>query len=357
MACQRESAVEFTVQELDRELIARGARVTEEERFEFNDREGTPERHDIMARIKGLYYTAPAPNQALSYISTEELVKILVLKTRELNATRAIYDEDDRLDFYEIPSEQIRQNAGCVAAICRRDYLIPEKSGFAALKVKNYGKTFNLSDYEPFHQQPIAAGRLCSGFLVKEDVIATAGHCANDNNVTDLRFIFGYRMADAFTPVIRVPSENIYRGVDMIRQVYRCRGDQSDWALLRLDRKVAGQGVARLSERKVCCDQPVYVIGHPAGLPLKFAAGARVLESSQEAYFAAGLDIYMGNSGSPVFDGDTHEVVGMVVRGFNRDFRWTDKGWLSVVYPDFDGNGKGAQCTRVSEFIHIVNEI
>lgn len=82
---------------------------------------------------------------------------------------------------------------------------------------------------------------------------------------------------------------------------------------------------------------------------MKYAAGATVQEIAG-AYFSADLDVFSGNSGSPVFDGNTHELVGIVVQGDNRDFRWTGKEWMSVIYPDPVFKSKKAHCTRFSEF-------
>jgi V8-like Glu-specific endopeptidase len=102
---------------------------------------------------------------------------------------------------------------------------------------------------------------------------------------------------------------------------------------------------------EISSDQEIYVIGHPCGLPLKYAPGAYVCDVN-ETCFSADLDVYSGNSGSPVFDSKTHEVIGMAVRGDNMDFRWNGKGWISVIYPNLDIVSGGAHCTRVSEFIH-----
>jgi len=59
---------------------------------------------------------------------------------------------------------------------------------------------------------------------------------------------------------------------------------------------------------------PLYVIGHPSGLPQKFADGAWV-RSVQSAYFTTNLDTYGGNSGSAVFNAATDDVEGILVRG------------------------------------------
>lgn len=347
----RKIPTEFSVEDIDRELIARGAQIPEKERFKFKDKEGTPARDAAMAQVKKLYDNAPSKNPGLSDLSTGDLIKLLILKTQKMTNTRGIWFGDDRTDFYEIPDKQVKKNAGCVVLICLEDNLVEEKNGFSTLKVKNYGKTFRLCENEPFHDQPISKGFSFSGFLVSEDTVATAAHVVNRIKVSDLRIVFGFKMEGPYKPVIRVPNENIYKGVEVPHKVYRSlNGDGADWTLVKLDRKVVGYPSAKLSRKRIFSDQPVYVLGHPAGLPLKYAPGARI-EQVSGACFGAKLDIYSGNSGSPVFSSDTHEVVGMVVRGDTRDFRYTGKCWLSVIYPDSEFCSQGAQCTKVSQFI------
>jgi hypothetical protein len=349
MSGRRRLTVEFSVEELDRELIARGAQVPWEKQFKFKDREGTPERDAIMSRVKELYDTPPPPNEELAHLGTLELAKTVVFKTRSTLHFRLGTPADGLLDWDEIFDEHIKNNTHCAAAIMLKDNLTDEKNGFSTLKVKKYGKTFNLCDAEPFYDQPAAAGHMCTGFLVKKDVIATAAHFVNERNVTDLRVAFGFKMLDSTTPVTRFPGENIYRGVEIIHKVFNGEGNGGNWALVKLDRAVVGQTIAKLSKKKIFCDQPIYVIGHPLGLPLKFGSGASVRDV-HEPYFAADLGVYTGNSGSPVFNKGTNEAIGMVTYGYNQDFRWTGRCWISIgrragIY------GESAYCTRVSEFI------
>lgn len=265
-----------------------------------------------------------------------------------------VWESDERMDFYNILDEKVKSNTDCVAAIVKKDNLI-ENKGFSTLKVKNYGKTFNLCDVEPFYEQPISGGPLVTGFLVKEDVIATVAHVVDGSNVNDFRIVFGYKMLNNSTPVITLPNERIYKGVQIIQRLYNRidTGDGSDWALIKLDRKVEGQTIAKLSKDNIFLGQPIYALGHPCGLPLKYAPGATVLDI-YKTYFAADLDVYSGNGGSPVFASDTHEVIGLVARGDNRDFRWSGRGWISVIYPNAEIVSTGAQCTMVSAFRDIV---
>ena len=386
MEYRRKSPYECTAAELDRELIARGSRIPEQQRFHFSDREGTPARDAVMVQVKEFYQQASSllPDAALRHISTWELAETLVYMTEgvPLDHTRAISGSDDRKDIFQLKdipaNEPIKKNALSVAAICMEEDLIDRDSQYSTLKYKNFGETFNLCRCEPFYHQPAAAGHLFSGFLVKEDVIATAGHCVDEKNATGTRIVFGFQMIDSTAAVTRVPNEDIYKGVKIIGRYHNRMGNGSDWALLQLDRKVKGRQVVKLPAVEISTHQPVYVIGHPCGLPLKYAAGAEV-RKIKAAYFVADLDIYAGSSGSPIFDKKTHEIIGMVVRGYHRDFRWTGKCYISVKYPAPDMNSSaslgsapspllraksqelraniksppddGAECTRVSEFI------
>jgi hypothetical protein len=352
---QKKLLAKFTIEELDMELIARVAKTPGEEQFKFKDKEGTQHRHALMSKVKELYDTAPPANQALSHIRTEELAELFMTKTRELNDERAIWGKDDRMDFYEIREEQIKKNANSVAAICLKKDLTDKNNRISLLRVKNYGTVFNLCSKEPFRNQPIGAGRMCTGFLVKEGVIATAGHCADEKSVTELRIVFGFQMLNPYTSVTRIPQKNIYKGVKIIHRLCDPKGKGPDWELIKLDRKVEGHPPVKLSGKPIYLDQPVYILGHPCGLPLKYTSGAQV-RGINGACFAADLNVYSGNSGSPVFDSNTHEVIGIVVRGDTQDFRWTGKGWLSVIYPNPVIRSQEPQCTRVSEFRHIVDK-
>jgi hypothetical protein len=72
-----------------------------------------------------------------------------------------------------------------------------------------------------------------------------------------------------------------------------------------------------------------------------------VRTNTKAAFFTANLDTYGGNSGSPVFNADSHEVEGVLVRG-DTDFVPVGMCMISAVCPM---NGcHGEDCTRVTEF-------
>lgn len=344
MGGKKKSLFEYTIEELDRELIARGAQVPDVEKFYFNDKEGTPERDAVMSRVKELYQTSPSRNESLSHIGTWDLAKVLIFKSQPfLDVTRG-EGTVELNDWNEILDDKAKKNAECVSAICFKDNLTDTNKGTSILKVKNYGKTFNLCDNEFFHDQPISAGHMGTGFLVRNDVIATSSHFIDENNVTDLRFVFGYKMVDASIPVTEFSKDNVYSGIKILHRRESPGNNHGNCLLVKLDRKVEGWEIAALSKDEVYWGQIVYILGHPLGLPLKYGSGASVFENITETFFWANLNMYSGCLGAPVFDINTHEIIGMVVKEADCDLRWTGKGWLSVQKP----NGPGVDCFKIS---------
>jgi hypothetical protein len=350
MKKQIKSLHSLSFHQMDMELLARGAQDPGVEPFFVDGSAGTHERDLFFEKLRALYSSTsiPKPDAALAHISTLALVKRIVLKIRE-EEKKASRASGKRMDVFQLNHQAIKQNTQAVAAICMRRNLNYQKNGLAQLQIKNYGRAFNLDQFEPYRNQPIAAGRFCTGFLVSNDIIATAGHCADKGNVEDLRILFGFQMEDSKTAITQVPESHVYKGAKIIDRVYDPKGTGADWALVKLDRKVTDQTIVKLANKDIKAGDLVYVLGHPCGLPLKFVPGSPVCSVS-DTYFSADLTVYSGNSGSPVFSHDTHEVVGIVVRGDKQDFRWTGRGWLSIRYPNSRLKSMEPQCTKVSEF-------
>jgi hypothetical protein len=76
-------------------------------------------------------------------------------------------------------------------------------------------------------------------------------------------------------------------------RVYDPKSKGADWELIKLDRKVEGHPLVKLSENPIYPNQPVYILGHPCGLSLKYASGAQV-RNINGTCFAADLNVYCG---------------------------------------------------------------
>jgi hypothetical protein len=274
--------------------------------------------------------------------STEELIETV----RSLQ--KVVYGPDNRQDLFAVTDPAVLNSADSVLSLWNAASITDNGDGTSTLNTQNFGTSRNLCAGEPFRNQPI--GAFCSGFLVAPDTVATAGHCVDANDVADARFVFGYRMADAANAQTVVDNSQIYRGIAIIGHQLTTGG--ADWSLVRLDRTVADHRTAPIRRAgTIANDQGLYVIGHPVGLPIKYAPGANVRDNAAAAFFVANLDTYGGNSGSPVFNADSHEVEGILVRG-ETDFVLNGTCRVSLVCPNTGCRGEDS--TRTTEFSDLV---
>ena len=242
---------------------------------------------------------------------------------------KGIFGRDDRMDEYEVTDPALAAVGDSTVAVLWRSDLDNNGDGTFSLPAETLAEWYRdydpiltgneLCNSEPFRNQPNPA--IGSGFLVAPDIIATAGHLACDEDCTNSAYVFGMVMLDSDTPVVRIDSSEVYYCSEIIA---RDMGEP-DWALIRLDREVTGHEPLRVRAEGVVPDgERLVVIGHPAGLPRKYAGGATVRENTASGYFQANLDTYHGNSGSAVFNARTLEVEGILYAGvwdFVRDGR------------------------------------
>jgi V8-like Glu-specific endopeptidase len=278
-----------------------------------------------------------APKSALASADTKTVVKALSTKQK------GIYGVDDRKDFYEFEGDLEKSLAESVAALFKDDDVNSNGDGTSALFTVPLSRSFGVCGGERFAQQP--TGAFCTGFLVGPDLIATAGHCIDSSNVETVRFVFGFRMISAGEAALVIPDKDIYSGKEMVGWTLD-PGTGEDWALVRLDRAVDDRPVLALrGSGRVSDDAPVFVMGYPSGLPLKFANGSNVRDNTPVTYFIANLDTYGGNSGSPVFSADG-VVEGILVRG-GTDYVPNGNCNVSLVCPTT--GCRGEDVTRITE--------
>lgn len=254
---------------------------------------------------------------------------------------KVIYGNDNRLEVYEVPRADIREVAdSTVALIPSRDMSL-RSSGAYVVSSRHYGNTYGLCEDERFHAQPSAAN--CSGFLVGEDLIATAGHCIDRRTCADYKFVFGFAMINQSTARTEIDQSEVYSCKEVVAHALN---GQLDYALVKVDRPVRGHRPLKLQASRVTPGDDLLVIGHPAGIPTKVADGAKV-RAQRNGYFVANLDTYGGNSGSAVFNANTLEVVGILVRG-DTDFAYDRANKCTRSYTCTDSGCRGEDVTNIS---------
>lgn len=222
---------------------------------------------------------------------------------------KSIYGKDDRIDYYQA-SSWLQSLAQSTAAMIRKSKMYSIGNNF-------YIRSGTLQDRgicssERFSDQMAAAS--CSGFLVGEDLLVTAGHCIeNKKDCSNSYWVFDYRMESEDYMPKSVSNDAVFSCKKIIEQKLTRGLFKNDYALIRLDRKVNRRPLKVRRKGKVSKGDKLFVIGHPTGLPTKIALNGKV-KGVLLNYFTANVDTFGGNSGSAVFNQDGI-VEGILVRG------------------------------------------
>ena len=226
-----------------------------------------------------------------------------------------VYGEDDRLDWYAV--EDLEQRAfvsNSIVALINPNALDESDPNDIAIVAETLGQRRGLCRDQRFIDQPNAAS--CSGTLIDDDLVLTAGHCvSSQNQCNNRRFVFNYRM-ESETQRAAITADDVYR---CERIVHTVDANGIDYAIVQLDRPaVAPRAPASVRRLDVPydLDADMTLIGFPSGIPVKIAGNGRVVDPRGDTldYFEATVDAFGGNSGSGVFDADGN-VAGILVRG------------------------------------------
>lgn len=222
---------------------------------------------------------------------------------------RVIYGEDNRLDIHQVTDVRVLELAESTVAILAKKEMLLDQANFKIVS-PSLGQQIGLCKDERFYTQPAAAN--CSGSLIGEDLIMTAGHCVNSTSCDRFYFVFGFQTMGAGIARTLIPSSDVYTCKAVLARELNPSGQ--DYAVVKLDRPVVGRRPLKLSSTKAQVGEEIFVIGHPSGLPAKVSGGA-FIRSEGNGFFRSNLDTYGGNSGSAVFSAATFDVVGILVRG------------------------------------------
>jgi V8-like Glu-specific endopeptidase len=230
---------------------------------------------------------------------------------------KVIYGIDNRKDIFESTQINNKAFANSTAAMISTSQLDDVGNGTFNIQSGTLEQDGVCSDAR-FAKQMTAAN--CSGFLVGENLLVTAGHCIESLESCDrYSWVFGYSNITEEKTSFNIPKKDIYTCTKIISRVLD-RKTLNDFALVQLDRNVIDRLPLKFRKSgKIPNKAEIMVIGHPSGLPTKIADGAIVRENKNKFYFQGSLDTFGGNSGSAVFDSKTGLVEGILVRG-ERDY-------------------------------------
>lgn len=252
-----------------------------------------------------------------------------------------IYGSDGRQDVYQA-SEALKHLADSTVALIKNADL-SQQGASTLIAGKSFAQSYQLCSSEKFREQNTSA--FCSGSLVGPDTIITAGHCiTSQSDCVGTSFVFGFAVKSAGVLPAQVSSNEVYRCREIVHRVLQNTGE--DYAVIKLDRAVTNHAVLKIRRSgETTVGDPLLVIGHPVGLPTKITTGGKVRSTANTGYLVTNLDTYGGNSGSAVFNAQTLEIEGILVRG-EQDF--VSQGGCNVSKVCTDDSCRGEDVTRIS---------
>lgn len=259
---------------------------------------------------------------------------------------RVVYGTDDRKEPYQAKSKSWQDHAHSTVALMSKSNL-NDMGTFYKLPSEAFGDSYGMCKTEPFYNQINPA--FCSGSLIAEDLILTAGHCmGTDYDCKNTSFVFDFGYYNMADDVGTVDKSKVYNCASIVHSQVEANG--SDFSIIKLDRPVMDRSPLTLRKSGTIADnESIVVIGHPVGLPVKISDNAKVRNNINKPFFVANLDTYGGNSGSAVLNESTGQVEGVLVRG-EQDFTTSSKGCrISNVCKD--NECRGEDVTRISEVI------
>ncbi|MBX2842130.1 MAG: serine protease [Flammeovirgaceae bacterium] len=282
-------------------------------------------------------FAEPEKSFSLDELLGRDIARNMAGLSSKTIVPQGIYGEDDRKDVFHLerkneagetsPGEQkVIENAKAVVIIVHKKYLEKiEGSAFYQIRTTTLNRKIEyqykvpLALTEPFREQLRVP---CStGFLITPNTIITAGHALKPKkweprvNLEDYFFVVGFKMKDELLAETLIHKSQVFKGEKIEELKFTSK---KDWAVVNLEKEVENIKPLKLGNFNPPDEEnkanKLYILGHPTGLPIKYAPNAEVLKNGS-TYFRANLDAYGGNSGSPVFDEATNQVVGILVRG------------------------------------------
>ncbi|MCY6410522.1 serine protease [Acinetobacter sp. VNH17] len=223
---------------------------------------------------------------------------------------------------------------------------------------KGWDEEEKLCEGEPLRNMTVASGNACTAFLISENQVMTAGHCVymmagttpnsgmSERTLCErMNFVFGVRKARIIDGGFEVLKSNQYKCGKIEKVV--AREDGLDFAVIRLDRPVKNRTIFTLgNEEEMREGDDVFSLGHPRGGALSYTSGS-VTSGYGDFKLKSNLDTFSGNSGSPVMNYSTNEVIGILIQGRD-DFRSVG-GRSCQELAKYDDSVYGETVLRMSE--------
>lgn len=263
------------------------------------------------------------------------LFSTLCLSYSAFAGHKTIYGNDGRQEISDFVGSLLRSKAQSVAGMVAKTKLLAVEGGYT-FQAENLTK-FGMCSSVNFSAQNLLPD--CTGFMVGDDLLMTAGHCIEKYaDCADYTWVFNYDAQAAAQQFI--PEMNRVDCKRIVKREYHPE-DGVDYAIIQLNQSQSSalRPPLAVANEEFKVGTHVAMIGHPSSLPLKITTGGVTVKELGNSVRVT-LDAFGGNSGSPVFDRQTGELLGMLTGG-GTDF--IEKNGCKVEYK-CAVTGSGDEC-------------
>jgi V8-like Glu-specific endopeptidase len=310
---------------------------------------------------------APAPTEAPAAPAAPAAPEEPAEPVEPSEGLPVTYGQDSRVEAFQHTDSKLQEMAASVAIFVHKDQVKISRNsvtlqGYMLNEMSEMGWLVNGVN------APMCAGELftlqtapgfCTGFLVKEDILITAGHCLKKTACANTSIVFGFHM-ESDNSMAKLTRDNVFQCAEVIAQVSPTQNNgYLDYAIIKLDRPTGRTSLAYATDDHLKAQDHVAVLGYPSGLPMKIASDAFVISNTaSDPFFVANLDTFGSNSGSPVINTDTYQVEGILVRGMTDYVLSDDQSCVRVNRcPESGGtNCAGENATKMALMAELIPE-
>jgi V8-like Glu-specific endopeptidase len=277
------------------------------------------------------------------------------------HAFALVFETDQRFDVSAAHDPAVQILAKSVFTFIPKSKLAQQKDGtYKFVDTKTLKTLVNLCANESFADE-MTVGSRCSGFLASPDLAVTAGHCVSPpaipNFCQDYYIVFDYIRANGETPS-SLAADSVQECSAIKKIDFSDKPTSADYAVLQLTKTIKDRKPLEYRKSgKIKKTEGLFMLGYLRGMSQKVSENGSIVNNSHKAFFSTKLDCFHGNSGSPVFNAQTHLVEGLFVRGNGHvPNETTDPNLIGDFYFDQSANcnrtlvcKKSEGCTGVME--------